>query len=75
MSDKPMCAECGEVAGAIHLVEIAWPGSEPFFLDQGPIELGHKFVSNPKANGKTVSLWLHAECEAAAVARLEQQGR
>jgi hypothetical protein len=71
------CLECGETTGNIQHVDVAWPGSEPFWLDDGLIdpkrpELGGKFKENPKANGRHVVLWLHPDCEKAALERIEK---
>lgn len=79
MSEQQVCAECGgtsEViyppgASRIQRVDIAWPGSRPFYAE---VLMGDTpFMPNPNANGRHVELWLHPECEAACIERLETE--
>ena len=79
--ERPVCAECGDEGGTVQLTSIAWPGTNPYFLNMGPIdpdkpELGDRYTKVAEAMaGRFVELRLHRECEAAAIARLERQQR
>jgi hypothetical protein len=76
MTAKPKCAECGSDIGTVQRIEIAWPGArQPHFINRGPIdkkrpELGDRYTPNPQADGHSVALWLHRDCETDAINRI-----
>ena len=63
------CAECGGAEGVIQHVDIAWPPMKRrrFVNDWDLTAPEHELP------GRHVALWLHPECEAEALERLEKQ--
>jgi hypothetical protein len=75
MSEQVICDECGDDGGVIQQVSIGWPGTVPFYLVEELSNGTRLYEPNPNANGRHVTLWLHRECEAAAMARIETEQR
>jgi hypothetical protein len=58
-NDGPACDECHDIDGVIQHVDVAWPVRS--------IGLGREFGH--------IEVWLHPECEAVFVARLEKEAQ
>ena len=79
--EKHVCAECGKTDGIIQHTDIAWPGSKPFYLYLH-VEGDDGFMANPRRiagrmfsidEGLHLELWLHRQCVADCLERLERE--